>query len=723
MKKFYFLILCLLVFSSSPKQLFSQKSGISKKDFKDAEYLLLIEEFDEALVFYLKILRTNPQNANINYRIGLCYLNIPGQKIKSIPFLQSASAHISEKYVESTINEVNAPIQTLFLLGTAYQVINEFQNAIKAFSDYKGYLKADDINEINFIENQINSCIIAEKFMKEPLEIEYKIIGNVFPLNRPSFYPVMSENGEVIVYKTSLKYNSPLMMVRKHNNRWSRGVTILPEVISEGNCFPASLSADGTNLFLVIETGFDSDLYMSIFDNGVWTPIKKLGKTINTKYWETYASISPDGKTLYFSSNRKGGIGALDIYKSALDKKGQWGPAVNLGKDINTPYNEDNAVISGDNKTLFFSSQGHSTMGGYDIFKSVQQGSDSWSVPVNLGYPINTTDDNRYYYPIEGGEKGLYSVILDPKEKQPSIKEIRHASATSAQMKNLTGKESILNPTLVQPGEGLAEQAKSLAVTVDSEPESMTEYTILLAITPNRFPSNHFKSLEEITSENLIEQPLNGQYAYTLGRFYFKDMAEDYIKHSAFKPYPGVKVVRRIDEIIIPETAEKNAGQVYGIQVMALKNPTDLAGLSGTGLLKAHECTDGFFRYIYGEYSSVQNALTDLQMIKDKGYPGAFVINTNRIKSISLPKTTVSASVNYSGKYTIQLKALRTNIGLNTFKNLQNVRLIESGDKIFRYIYGEFNTLNEANKELVRIRKLGNIDAFVRETETIQGYL
>jgi len=114
--------------------------------------------------------------------------------------------------------------------------------------------------------------------MKEPLDIEYKVIGNIFPLNRPSFYPVMSENGEVIVYKTSLKASSPIMMVRKRNNKWSRGVTILPEIVSEGNCFPVSLSADGTNLFLVIETGFDSDLYMSIFDNGAWTAIKKLEK-------------------------------------------------------------------------------------------------------------------------------------------------------------------------------------------------------------------------------------------------------------------------------------------------------------------------------------------------------------------------------------------------------------------------------------------------------------
>ncbi len=128
-------------------------------------------------------------------------------------------------------------------------------------------------------------------------------------------------------------------------------------------------------LFLYKTDNFDGNIYSSEYVDGTWTPIKKLNKNINTKYYESHASVSANGKKLYFTSNRDGGQGGLDIYLSEKDASGDWGPAINLGSTVNTKYNEDTPFITINDSLLYFSSEGHKGMGGYDIFRSSGTGS------------------------------------------------------------------------------------------------------------------------------------------------------------------------------------------------------------------------------------------------------------------------------------------------------------------------------------------------------------
>ncbi|MBE0654793.1 MAG: PD40 domain-containing protein [Bacteroidales bacterium] len=154
---------------------------------------------------------------------------------------------------------------------------------------------------------------------------------------------------------------------------------------------------------------FIGNIYTSKFVNGKWTPLVKLNENINTKYWESHASFSMDGKTLYFSSNRRGGYGGLDIYRSEKQPNGEWGIPVNLGPAINTKYNDDTPFITEAGDKLYFSSYGHYNIGGYDIFMSRKKTDGTWAEPVNIGYPINTTDDDQFFYPIKNGEIAYYS--------------------------------------------------------------------------------------------------------------------------------------------------------------------------------------------------------------------------------------------------------------------------------------------------------------------------
>jgi hypothetical protein len=141
-----------------------------------------------------------------------------------------------------------------------------------------------------------------------------------------------------------------------------------------------------------------------------WSTPEKLPETINSEYKESSASLSPDGNTLYFTSNRPGGFGGMDIYISRKLPNGKWGQAQNIGKPINTEYDEESPFIHYDGTTLFYSSNGQENMGGYDILFTMNEGN-SWMKPSNIGYPINTTDDDVFYMPTPDGKRAYYASI------------------------------------------------------------------------------------------------------------------------------------------------------------------------------------------------------------------------------------------------------------------------------------------------------------------------
>ena len=194
---------------------------------------------------------------------------------------------------------------------------------------------------------------------------------------------------------------------------WLPPMKIGSNINTPGHEAAISLSYDGLQLFIYKDDDDDGNIYVSNFIDYQWTTPVKLNSNINTKYWETHASLSPDGNTLYFTSNRPGGFGGRDIYKSNKNSKGDWGPAINLGPTINTPYDEESPFIMSDGKTLYFSSEGHESMGGFDIFVSTVSADGFWSTPINVGYPINTTENDVFFVPTSDKKHAYYSSAND----------------------------------------------------------------------------------------------------------------------------------------------------------------------------------------------------------------------------------------------------------------------------------------------------------------------
>ncbi len=410
MKRIYltFSIFFLLIFTP----LFAQSKAEIKELFSEAESYFLFEEYNEALPIYRDLLRLFPENNKLNYRIGICYLNTPGDKELSISYLEKAITDINPKYKERSIKETGAPLDAYFYLGDAYRVNNKLEQAIETYTYFKENLD-EKVYDVNIVDHQIRTCQNAIKLQKVPLYISYSNLGGTINTRRSDFSPVVSGDEQTLVYTQKLAFYDAVFFSKKVDGKWTNPINLTPDFGIDQDFYSSSISFDGKTLYLYKNDNYDGNIYTSKYIDGRWQPVEKLNENINTKYWESHACESKDGQTLYFTSNRKGGLGGLDIYKSEKDSLGQWGPPLNLGPNINTDYNEETPFISEDGKTLYFSSYGHFNIGGYDIFYSSLFENNEWSSPLNMGYPINTSDNDLFYQPVGDGYYAYYSMFSE----------------------------------------------------------------------------------------------------------------------------------------------------------------------------------------------------------------------------------------------------------------------------------------------------------------------
>ena len=373
--------------------------------------------YHSAIPFYLKANNFNPNNALLNYKIGVCYIKSDDNRAKSLSYLEKAFKLNPD--VEKNIH---------YYLGIAFHLNMQFETAIKEFQTARGLLKTDQKGGTTDIDKRISECRNGIELVKNPALV---FIDNVGPeINSPysDYSPVISADESVMMFTSKRnsstgskidpfrdEYFEDIYISTKQNGKWSTATNMGKPINTDDHDATVGLSADGQKLFIYLGNKGGGDLFECDLKGSQWGKPESLGKNINSDSHEPTASLSADGKTLYFVSNRPGGFGDHDIYKSTWDdKKQRWGEAQNLGPTINTPYSENSAFIHPDGKTLYFSSKGHNSMGGFDIFKSVwNEKTQKWSTPENLGYPINTSDDDVYFVLSANGKHAYYSSCKD----------------------------------------------------------------------------------------------------------------------------------------------------------------------------------------------------------------------------------------------------------------------------------------------------------------------
>lgn len=509
-----------------------------KEYFLDAEFFFAQEEYYDALYDYMELYNNGYRdNANINYRIGVCYLNIPGQKDKSISFLNVATNTVTTKYKSGSFKETRAPIDAWLFLGNAYRVNNQIDKAIEVYTQYKSLTQS--AGEIQYADQQIAACKLAIQFMNDPLAIRKTNLGTPVNTNSSNFKAVVSGDGRKLVYMNELPFYDAVYFSAFTDDAWTEPVNITPQIESDGDQYVSSLSFDGSTLYLTKESNFDCDIMISRFENDKWTKSVPLGGNVNTKYWESHASVSNNGKTLYFTSNRKGGPGSMDIFVSWLNELGQWGEPVSLGETINTVLNEDTPFITANDSLLFFSSQGHITMGGYDIFCSRLLPAGEWSEPENLKYPINTTDDDLFYFPWHNGKIGYFSVYDKDGIGKEDIYAFQTASdKTYAEVLAELVKDEL--PPLVPEVTALSEEKPvsdttrpvALAVMVEKAQVEPLKTTDTLTVDKSKPEPEAEKMAKETTGEMVQEIVLNPVY-FDFDNFQLSETGKSELKKLA----------------------------------------------------------------------------------------------------------------------------------------------------------------------------------------------
>ncbi len=403
---------------------------LAKEYFDFGNYKCALEE-------YKILVAKKPKNVEYNYNLGVCYLRADEDKTKAI------------KYLEFVAQQDKYDSQVLFELANAYHHNKEFDKAIKYFEQFNEETKYKDSLYVN---QYINYSLNAKEIIKYPLDVKIENLGDKINTPYKDYLPFIADDESDIYFTTKRRgtygnipdydgeFVSDIFAAKtKLNDSWSRPKSASPLINTD---LPEEMVAISRNGMHII---YNSDNF-GLKDLSITTKPKETSRSFpkaeaissinGSNSNECAATISDDGAFMIFASDREGGYGGYDLYMAKKLPNGNWGTPVNLGPNINTEFNDNYPNISADGKTLYFASQGHTSMGGYDIFKTTfNQWSNRWVKPKNVGYPVNTTMDDfnicfsksgRYAYVAQirpGGYGGydIYRVTFFKKEPQLTV--------------------------------------------------------------------------------------------------------------------------------------------------------------------------------------------------------------------------------------------------------------------------------------------------------------
>ena len=404
---------------------YSQEVILNKKKIQRmAQNYFDNEQFDKALPLYLKLDSIEPNKFETKYYIGACYLNSIYDKTKGIPYLEYALKH-GEKFLPSVI---------FYDLAKLYHLNYQFDEAIEMLNTFKIKASKSDIYYTK-VEQLIKQCQSAKTLLQTPSNIEIEKLEHSINTHHSETTPFISADESKIYFtrtyyqaKSNIEFETTkkIMIANKVNKNYDVAEVKIDYSNFKSNISLAGVSPDGEVLFFAIGNNSNSDIYACKIQNNACTQFIKLPEIINSPFDETSISVSPDGRTYYFSSNRPGGYGGKDLYRVVMDDNNQWSIIENLGPSINTEFDEDSPFIHPDNKTLYFSSKGHNSIGGYDIFYTQNIAKNEWKYPTNIGFPINTPSDDIGFVLSADGNSAYLSSSKNNETKYDIYKAILH---------------------------------------------------------------------------------------------------------------------------------------------------------------------------------------------------------------------------------------------------------------------------------------------------------
>jgi outer membrane protein OmpA-like peptidoglycan-associated protein len=748
-----------------------QYNRIFKKHFADGQYYMLTENYDAAIKSFQNLINLDPQNSNVHYLTGMCYTNMPGQKALAKEHYEAAIMNMSPRYRDGSYRETQAPYEALLGLARTCQVAYDFQSAIEYYVRYRNYMDPGDFASVEFVNKQIEACELAGEMVNQPMNVQFvKLEGYPIDYKQNNYRGVASADQTMMMYMSNKPARNTIMMIRNEGGIWSEPEAVNTQLGIFEDGLVSSLSHDGNTLLLTRSDPFDSDIYISYYKGGKWTEAEQMTKGINTVYFESHACLSSDGKILYFTSNRKGGYGALDIYKCIRTEKEEWGRPENLGPTLNSPYNEDTPFITEDGSMLFFSSQGHVTMGGYDIFVCTLLPDGSWSVPENLGYPVNGPDDELFYVPVRNGESaifasagrngnqqmGIYTLKFEPPQEEGLMAGI---DAGVIGKRNKTTKEADLHREAETEVHGTKTGSylvlKNLFFDfdhyrLDEENEQNIDRLYMIM---NQYPDlsvevvGHSDAMgSEAYNLELSLKRANSVVSYLAnkgiarGRFISRGVGEmqniainenadgtDSPEGRELNRHVEIRLMNyeneniTVEEIFVPEHLRPTRDMRFSVLLAnSQERFQDIPRvLNGVDVREIE--TDESYLYTVGSFDNKLRAMDILYEVLDRGFQDAFVVEKRELDKM-ISQQTRKPDLSPS-KYTIQILAMNVPLDMNYFIAIQGVRRIQGEDGLYRYLFGEFESVADAKKVLPGIKAIGYPDAFIMNLSRYQSVL
>ncbi|MCB2195809.1 MAG: OmpA family protein [Bacteroidetes bacterium] len=387
------------------------------KNVKEGEKLFSagLGTFPQALEHYLKAFKYNSDCAKLNYKIGVCFL--------ATDKFYHATEYLEKAYLKD--NNVTDDIH--YMLARAYHLNLDFENAIEQYKAYYSSFSVKELEEFEVgVDNYIKQCKYGMDLVNNPVRVIINNLGERVNSEYDDYNPVLHPNLDIMYFTSRRetdgkdrrfegdnKFYENVFTSEQAGDVWKKAKILDNKLDSKGNESVLTISPDGNKIYLYNGNENGGDIMVSELKKGSWKSPKGISRRILTKDKETTIAFSPDGTEMFFVSNQDGTIGGMDLFYSKLDEKEKWSEPINMGAAINTIYDEEGVYWHPKEDKVYFSSQGHNSMGGFDVFVIERDEEGMWSNPTNLGYPINSPNDDIFFKIDENGKQAYYSSVRD----------------------------------------------------------------------------------------------------------------------------------------------------------------------------------------------------------------------------------------------------------------------------------------------------------------------
>jgi hypothetical protein len=569
-------------------------------------------DFKTAIQFMKRVQKAYPKNPEVHYALGDFYLNTPSGADSALIYLETAFQLLP---VADRNSIVGADIQTS--LAHTYHLLLKPQKAIETYQNLLTVIPEGSSEIRTTTEREIEMCNNLIEAMKNPVRMEVRNVGKTINSRNDDHSPLISADGQTLFftsrrpssYSTSMpdgQYAEKVYFSNRDSSSgsWGKPVNTNRLFRTQGHEACVSLSADGQELILFRNDADGKNLYSSLREGKAWTEPSLLPKPINSPANETHLTMNADRSVMYFTSDRSGGFGGLDIYQVRRLPDGSWSKAMNMGPVINTVWDEETPMLHPDGKRLYFASKGHNSVGGFDIFISQAAEDSTWGTPVNIGYPINTPDDDLFFAPTVMRNQAYYaSATLRDGLGGMDIYLIEYEDPIENRLAVYTG---IVNSAIDAPLE-------SIKVLVKDKATGITEGEYR----PNAATGNYVLILESGKSYELFFEGAGFE-----NQMMNLDVPSKLNFSATHKSMPIGTVALNYVAPVITDTVSVSTKEVplFSVQILALTQPCKSWDKAFKGLdtkkIKEYECSDKYYRYVYGTYNNYREAMKAAEVLQ-----------------------------------------------------------------------------------------------------------